>query len=120
MGFREHLEKMCGSVEGAIAASVMGFDGIAVDTLEHTPSGPVDLGSLLVEYANILSQVRNAAGMLQTGGVRELMIATDKLSTLARPLTPDYFLVLALTPEANLGKARYVLRITAPEVAREF
>jgi predicted regulator of Ras-like GTPase activity (Roadblock/LC7/MglB family) len=120
MGFREHLEKICGSIDGAVASSVMGFDGIAVDTVEKAGAEGVDLGGLLVEYANILSQVRSAAGMLQTGGVLELMISTDKLSTLARPLTPEYFLVVALMPEANVGKARYILRVTAPEVAREF
>ena len=111
---------MCSSVDGAIAASVMGFDGIAVDTLENPGSEGVDLVSLLVEYANILSQVRTAAGMLQTGGVRELIVSTDTLTVVSRPLTPEYFLVIALTPEANLGKARFFLRIASPEVAREF
>jgi predicted regulator of Ras-like GTPase activity (Roadblock/LC7/MglB family) len=120
MGFREHLEKICSSIDGAIAASVMGFDGISVDTVERAEAEGLDLNSLLVEYANILSQVRSAAGMLQTGGVQELMVSTEKLSTLARPLTPEYFLVVALTPEANVGKARFILRVTAPEVAREF
>jgi predicted regulator of Ras-like GTPase activity (Roadblock/LC7/MglB family) len=64
--------------------------------------------------------VRTAAGLLQTGGVRELIVSTDQLSIIARPLNADYFLVLALTPEANLGKARYVLRVEASEVAKEF
>lgn len=120
MGFREHLEKVCSAVEGSVAASVMGFDGIAIDTLEHAGPPGVDLGNLLVEYANILSQVRTAAGMLQTGGVQELILSTEKLTIVARPLTSEYLLVLALTPEANLGKARYLLRVTAPDVAREF
>jgi len=32
MGFREHLQEICKGVEGAVACSVMGFDGIAIDT----------------------------------------------------------------------------------------
>ena len=44
----------------------MGFDGIAIDTYECAGSEGIDLGSLLVEYANILSQVRSAATVLQT------------------------------------------------------
>lgn len=120
MGFREHLERMCGAVEGAIAASVMGFDGIAVDTHEQAAADGVDLTSLFVEYANILSQVQSAASLLQTGSVRELIISTDKLLALSCPLTPEYFLVLALVPDGNLGKGRYVLRVTAPKVALEF
>jgi hypothetical protein len=34
MGFREHLEGVVGSVDGSVACSVMGFDGIAVETLQ--------------------------------------------------------------------------------------
>ena len=32
MGFREHLEGVVSSVSGSVACSLMGFDGIAVDT----------------------------------------------------------------------------------------
>jgi hypothetical protein len=34
-------------------------------------------------------------------------------------VTPEYFLVLGLKPSGNYGKARYVLRITAPRVKTE-
>jgi predicted regulator of Ras-like GTPase activity (Roadblock/LC7/MglB family) len=120
MTFREHLERICSSVEGTVAASIMGFDGIAVDTFERSAGAGVDVSSMLVEYANILNQVRTASGVLQSGGVRELIISTDKLTTISRPLTADYFLVLALAPDGNWGKARYVMRVTAPEVQAEF
>ena len=36
-----------------------------------------------------------------------------------RMVTQEYFLVLALKPEGNYGKGRYVLRITAPKVKAE-
>jgi predicted regulator of Ras-like GTPase activity (Roadblock/LC7/MglB family) len=120
MAFREHLERICSAVDGTVAASVMGFDGIAVDTFERSSDPSVDVSTMLVEYANILNQVRTAAGVLQSGSVRELIISTDKLTTISRPLTPDYFLVLALAPDANWGKARFMMRITAPEVQAEF
>jgi predicted regulator of Ras-like GTPase activity (Roadblock/LC7/MglB family) len=120
MAFREHLERVCSSVEGTVAASIMGFDGIAVDTYERDAGAGLDVSSMLVEYANILNQVRTAAGVLKSGNVRELIISTDQLTTISRPLTPDYFLVLALAPDANWGKARFVMRVTAPEVRAEF
>jgi predicted regulator of Ras-like GTPase activity (Roadblock/LC7/MglB family) len=119
MAFREHLERICSKAEGTVAASIMGFDGIAVDTYERSDAS-VDVSSMLVEYANILNQVRTAAGVLQSGTVRELIISTDKLTTISRPLTADYFLVLALAPDANWGKARFMMRVTAPEVQAEF
>lgn len=118
MGFREHLEEVC-RTEGTIAASVMGFDGIAIDTV--TPAEPdFDINSLLVEYTAILGQVRTAAEVLQTGNVSELSIGTEKLTTLLRPINSEFFLVLAMRPDGNYGKGRYLLRVTAPLLKSEF
>ena len=38
MGFRETLQDICKKVDGALAASVMGYDGIAIDSHEVDPS----------------------------------------------------------------------------------
>jgi predicted regulator of Ras-like GTPase activity (Roadblock/LC7/MglB family) len=117
MGFREHLEEVC-KVDGAVAASVMGFDGIAIDTV--TPKDPgLDLTTLLVEYTGILSQIRNAAELLQTGKLSDVAIGTEKITTLVRLINQEYFLVLAMTPEGNHGKGRFLLRVTAPRLQAE-
>ncbi len=118
MGFREHLEQVCRSVDGAVACSLMGMDGIEVDTALHDGSA-LDVKSLLVEYSGVLRSAREAAEAHQAGGVAELAIATDKLVALVRTVSPEYFMVVALTPEANLGKARYLLRVTAPKLRSE-
>ena len=47
------------------------------------------------------------------GKASEVSIRTEKLVAVARPLTPDYFVVLALSPEGNVGRARYELRVAA-------
>jgi predicted regulator of Ras-like GTPase activity (Roadblock/LC7/MglB family) len=119
MGFREHLQDICEGVEGAVACSVMGFDGISIDTHEVS-AGDLDVPSLLVEYTTLLNQVRSAAEVLQSGSVRELVVATDRLTALSRPLNSEYYLLLALTPDGNWGKARYLMRVTAPKVQAEF
>lgn len=117
MGFRERLEEVC-AVEGAVAASVMGFDGIAVETVTAAASG-VDLESLMVEYAGVLAQVRQAAELLQTGPVSEMSVGTERLTTILRLINRDYFLVLAMRPEGNFGKGRFVLRTAAPRLQAE-
>ena len=61
MAFKEDLEQICGKVDGSFAASVMGFDGIPIETHEVRPPDGVELQSLLVEYSGIVSQVRQAA-----------------------------------------------------------
>ncbi len=119
MSFKAHLESVVSQVEGALACSIMGFDGISVETHQVESPDDVDLSTTWVEYANVLSQVKNAAEMLKTGQVQEVSINSEKVVTLMRLLTADYFLVLAMKPEGNYGKGRYVLRLTAPKVKAE-
>lgn len=119
MAFLPHLESVVNSVEGALACSLMGFDGIAVETHQKAAPDDVELQNTWVEYANVLSQIRSAAELLKTGEVAEISINTEKVVTLMRMVSPEYFLVLALAPEGNYGKGRYVLRITAPRVRAE-
>jgi predicted regulator of Ras-like GTPase activity (Roadblock/LC7/MglB family) len=118
MGFHEHLQEACERVEGAIACSLMGVDGIEVDT-HVVASDDLDVKSLLVEYSGVLRSAREAAEIHQAGGVSEFAVSTERLTAVARLISPEYFMVLALKPEGNQGKARFVLRVTAPKVRAE-
>ena len=118
MSFREHLEGVCRGVEGAVACSLMGVDGIEVET-HVQDGGGVDVKSLLVEYSGVLRSAREAAEAHDAGGVDELSISTDRLQAVVRLVTPEYFMVVAITPGSNVGKARYLLRVTAPKLKAE-
>jgi predicted regulator of Ras-like GTPase activity (Roadblock/LC7/MglB family) len=118
MSFREHLEEVCRNVDGAVACSLMGVDGIEVDT-HLQDGGGLDVKSLLVEYSGVLRSAREAAEAHEAGGVAEIAISTDKLQAVVRIVSPEYFMVVALTPEGNVGKARYLLRVTAPKLKAE-
>ena len=93
----------------------MGVDGIEVDT-HVQDGGEVDVKSLLVEYSGVLRSAREAAEAHAAGGVAELAINTEKLQAVVRIVSPEYFMVVALTPDGNFGKARYLLRVTAPKL----
>ena len=117
---RGPLESICGAVDGALAATVMGFDGLPVDSYGIEPAdddGEVDLESLLVEFSNLLGQVKSSAQMFSAGGLEEMSIASERVTTIIRPLGEEYFLALALRPLGNTGKGRYLLRIHAPQLA---
>jgi predicted regulator of Ras-like GTPase activity (Roadblock/LC7/MglB family) len=118
MGFREHLQDVCRSCDGAVACTLMGVDGIEVDS-HVEDGGAVDVRSLLIEYSSLFRTAREAAEAHEAGGVAELSISTDRLLTVARLVTPEYFMAVALTPGGNLGKARYLLRVTAPKLESE-
>ena len=123
MAFLPHLQSVVSQVEGAVACSVMGFDGIAVETYQAPQAADwateMDLSSAWVEYGNALSQLKSGAELLKAGAVAEVSINSEKLITLMRMVNPDYFVVLALKPEGNYGKGRYVLRVTAPKLKDE-
>jgi predicted regulator of Ras-like GTPase activity (Roadblock/LC7/MglB family) len=119
MSFRTHLEQILSQVEGAVVCSVMGFDGMAIDTQQVAEVDGLDLQAMLIEYGSIVSKLKEAAAALKAGDVSEVSINTERLVTIARLLTPEYYLVLALTPEGNYGKGRYALRIAAPKVKAE-
>ncbi len=119
MGFREHLQEVVRSVDGAVACSLMGADGIEVDTHLADDQLGIDIRTLLIEYSSLFRLAREAAETHQAGEASELCIQTDKLLTVARLVTTEYFMVLALRPDGNFGKARYMLRITAPRLRSE-
>ena len=116
--FQQHLKKLVEGVAGGRAALLMGFDGIAVDSYASEP-GKLDIQTVGMEFSFILTQMRKAAEALDAGTVEELTIRTDDLLLVVRVLTGEYFLALALTPEGNFGKGRYLLRIHAPKFIAE-
>jgi predicted regulator of Ras-like GTPase activity (Roadblock/LC7/MglB family) len=119
MSFREHLQHVVENVDGAVACALMGVDGIEVDS-HHLPveDGP-DVKTLLVEYSSLLGAARQAAATHQAGGVSELTVQSERLLVVARLVSPEYFMVVALRPDGNFGKARYMMRVTAPKLLAE-
>jgi predicted regulator of Ras-like GTPase activity (Roadblock/LC7/MglB family) len=118
MAFKQHLEAVCSQVEGSVACSIMGFNGLPVDSHRVTEPG-LDLDGLWVEYSSLLGQIQRAAESMQGGAVKEVAIHTERVTTVARLINAEYFLVLALSPDGNVGKGRFALRIIAPQLAPE-
>jgi predicted regulator of Ras-like GTPase activity (Roadblock/LC7/MglB family) len=116
--FKEALRKLVDNVEGGIAGLVMGFDGIAVDAYTRD-GGKMDITTVGMEFSFILTQMRKAAETLDVGGVSEITIKAEKLTIVMRVLNDEYFLALALSPEGNFGKGRYLMRVVAPRLQQE-
>jgi predicted regulator of Ras-like GTPase activity (Roadblock/LC7/MglB family) len=65
---------------------------------------------IAIEYGNVLKEIRNAAAVLAIGEMEEVNIQTRRYRFVIRAITEEYFVVLALDRDGNLGKGRYVLR----------
>ena len=118
--FKDAIKSMVEGTEGGVAGLLMGFDGIAVDsyTREDSPS-EFDISTVGMEFSVILSQIRKSAEILGAGSTQEIAIKAEKLTTLIYSINNEYFLALALQPDGNYGKGRYLLRTTAPVLRRD-
>ena len=116
---REPLELICRRLEGAVAASLIGADGIQIEAVRADPTQALSdshLEAMWVEYAMLLRQVRSSAQMLAAGLLEEVMLSSEHMVTVIRPITPDVFLAFAVRADASSGKARYLCRVTAPRL----
>jgi predicted regulator of Ras-like GTPase activity (Roadblock/LC7/MglB family) len=116
--FQENLKRLVDDTDGGVAGLLMGFDGIAVDSY-LAPNGGVDIQTVGMEFSFILIQVRKAAEILEVGAVQEIAIRAGQVTILIRVLSAEYFLALAIRPDGNFGKGRYLLRIVAPKLQAE-
>ena len=115
--FGTKLEETVKGVAGGKAAILMGFDGIPVD--QFALDKDQDIETLGMEFSVLLKEVRKAAEMLEAGTAEELTVRAEKLTTVLRVVNDEYFVALAIAPDGNLGKGRYLLRMIAPEFARD-
>lgn len=116
--FAELLDDVMARMPGALAVTLMGFDGIAIESRQAPGSGD-DWQAATVEIANIAAQLRRMSEGLGTGDVEDLVVQTGGLTTVLRPLTSEYFVALALSPGAFTGKGRYLLRVVGPKLMKE-
>lgn len=115
--FRESLQKMIDRVDGGVAGILMGFDGISVEAYARpAPGATPDIQTVGMELAHVISQVRRATQALEVGGLREVMVRAENLVVLVHVLNDEYFVACAIRPGANSGKARYLLRLMAPQI----
>jgi predicted regulator of Ras-like GTPase activity (Roadblock/LC7/MglB family) len=112
--FRDRLQKIVEDCEGGVAAVVMGFDGIAVDSF--TQDSSLEVQTIGMEFSFVLTQVRKAAEILEVGALEEIIVRSEKLTFVIRVLSEDYFVGLAMRPNGNFGKGRFLLRMATSDL----
>jgi predicted regulator of Ras-like GTPase activity (Roadblock/LC7/MglB family) len=106
--FIEILQRIVQETGGGVGAVLMGYDGIAVEQF-FAPDQDVDLHMVVVEYSNVLKEIRRTAEILNLGEMEEVSIRTSQFIIVIRMLTTDYFIALIIDRDGNFGKGRYLL-----------
>lgn len=106
--FSEILQRIVKETGGGVGAVLMGYDGIAIEQF-FAPEQDIDLQMVVVEYANVLKEIRRTADILELGEMEEVSIRTARFIIVIRMLTSDYFTALIIDRDGNFGKGRYLL-----------
>lgn len=118
MSLRDSLSSIVQSVDGALAAIIMAYDGIPIDEVTVEQS-EFDMQLLSVEYATVLKEIKRAVEVIKMGSLEEVSIATGRTCVVVRVLNDDLFSALILSRDGNIGKGRYMLKLKSYEMVRE-
>lgn len=104
--FREALAAIRDRVDGTLAVSLIGLDGIAIESIN--PGGvPIDV--LGAEFGGFIKSIRVSNTELDAGEVLQFALVTEKYITFLSAVTREYFILLVLRPDGNYGRARFEL-----------
>ncbi len=114
MSFGSILREIVDGCGGGIGAALMGNDGIAIEEVAASKTVESPLGDEIAtagaEFGRILEDIRKASDALAGGAAAETMVVLSRFTLLFRSVDDDTFVVLAVTPDGNIGKARYLMR----------
>lgn len=120
--FIPYLQSLSQRCPDVLVCSVMGLDGLSVETFSSVDvmeKYQLDSDALFVEFSTIVNRIQNRSVDLAMGEFEELSLQSKSFTCLIRRITSEYFLAIAVRAEGNVGKARYLARILAPEIKRE-
>jgi predicted regulator of Ras-like GTPase activity (Roadblock/LC7/MglB family) len=118
--FKELLDSIVERTEGSLGALIMGTDGIAVEKVFGEAGMDANLDVAAAEFTSLVRNAQRAGNDTGLGGLRELVISLESALLVMRVLSRDYFVVLALSSQGNLGRARFELRKAELKLAKEF
>ncbi len=114
MDFEDILKDLVAVAPGAVAATLMGMDGIPLACFpasdDSSESDGSDIEHLGVEYGKILGEIVKASEVLHLGKIRDVTLNLEDVVVLMRLVTPEYFIALLLEDAAMIGKARFVMK----------
>jgi predicted regulator of Ras-like GTPase activity (Roadblock/LC7/MglB family) len=118
MSLRDALNTIVQSVDGALAAIIMAYDGIPIDEVIVEQS-EFDMQLLSVEYATVLKEIKRAVDVIKMGDLEEVTITTSSICVVVKVLNDDLFAALILNRDGNIGKGRYLLKLKSYEILQE-
>jgi predicted regulator of Ras-like GTPase activity (Roadblock/LC7/MglB family) len=108
MNFRESLEQTLSAVPGALALSLVGDDGIGIESAVR--ESPVDLDNLSAELTTFIRGLSTAHADLKLGRLQQVALMSPEYVSILASVTPEYYLLCVMERRGFFGKARYELK----------
>jgi predicted regulator of Ras-like GTPase activity (Roadblock/LC7/MglB family) len=118
--FKKALQAIVERTDGSLGALIMGADGLCVEKFFTEEGDAANLDVAAAEFTSLIRSAGKSGKDLDLGELRELVVAMGKVTIVMRLFNKDYFAVLALKPDGNLGRGRYELRKAELVLAKEF
>jgi predicted regulator of Ras-like GTPase activity (Roadblock/LC7/MglB family) len=118
--FKEALQTIVSNTDESLGALIMGADGLSVEKFFNEEGAAANLDVAAAEFTSLVRSAARSGNDLALGGLREMVVALEQVTFLMRLFNKDYFVVLAMKPEGNLGRGRYELRKAELMLAHEF
>ena len=120
MDFVDSLAGIANRIEGCAAVVILGIDGIPIERHVRDLDPSLDVDMIATEFTTLLRHSIRTASDTELGDLREMVFATDAMTFLLRPITSEYFFLLALNRGGNVGRARFELRRAQLSMETEF
>ncbi len=118
--FNQALQSIVEKTDGSLGAVIMGTDGLPVEKFFSDEGRERNLDVAAAEFTSLIRVAGRSARDLDLGNVSELVVSLDGVTLVMRALHKDYFVLLALKPDGNLGRGRYELRKAELLLSKEF
>jgi predicted regulator of Ras-like GTPase activity (Roadblock/LC7/MglB family) len=118
--FKEPLEAILERTDGSIGALIMGIDGIAVEKVIQPEGQDANLDVAAAEFTSLVRNAQRTGADTGLGHLNEMVVNLEGVSIIMRLLNREYFLLLALKADGNLGRGRFEMRKAQLQLAREF
>jgi len=118
--FKDALQSIVANTDGSLGALIMGADGLSVEKFFNEEGAAANLDVAAAEFTSLIRSAARSGKDLALGDLHELVVGLGRVTFLTRLFNKEYFVVLAVKPEGNLGRARYELRKAELTLAHEF
>jgi predicted regulator of Ras-like GTPase activity (Roadblock/LC7/MglB family) len=115
--FQDTLRRIAERVEGTRAVSLVGVDGIPIDSYGSMEG--VSVESFAAELGAFVKAAQGRHTSLNSSAIEQLALVTDKSIAILSRVTEEYYLLLILSREGNFGRGRFELAKAAVTLEKE-